>query len=1033
MKCPKCHSENPADSTYCSKCAAPLSSFKVKPISVTKTLEMPTKELSIGSIFAGRYQIIEEIGRGGMGRVYKVLDKDVEEKVALKLLNPEIAADEKIIKRFRNELKFARKITHKNVCRMFDLNEEEGMPYITMEYVPGEDLKSSVRRMGQLTIGKAISVAKQICEGLDEAHRLGVVHRDMKPQNIMIDSEGNAHIMDFGIALSVETKGVTEAGMIIGTPEYMSPEQVEGKQADKRSDVYSVGVIIYEMVTGRVPFEGDTALSIALKHKSEMPRKPKELNDLIPPDLNRLILKCMEKDKEKRFGGADELLSELINIEQGMPTQERVVPKKISLTAREITVQFKMKKIFVPVAVVVALIIAGLVIWQLIPHKQAVPVSFPSDKPSLAVMYFENLTGDESLDHWRKAISDLLITDLAQSKYVKVMSAESLFNTLSRMKMQEAKYYSSDVLKEIAAQGGVEHVLVGKIMKSADVFRIDTVLQDANTGEIIGTERAEGKGEESFFPMVDELTTKVKRSLVLSDEKTAGDIDKEVGKITTSSPEALKYYVDARKYHYKGDYNQSIQLMEKAVAIDPEFAMAYKGMAASYYSLRNYSAERQYLQEALELIDRVSDKERYLIQGDFYWRSEENFDKAINAYTKVVQLYPDEEVANVNLALIYKSLEEWDKSAERFEFLRQSGSKNYFIYTNLPIVYWYKGEYEKAREVLERYLNNFSDNVLINGLLAYNYLFQVRYDRALIEIDKAISLDPTILRNLYIKGDIYHIKGDLIQAEREYQKLIDTGENAGQYYGRDRLAALYLLQGMFEKSENQLKKGIELVKELGAKGEESEFHIKLAYLYLKMRKLKEALGECNKAWSGAVEAEELGAQRNVLHFKGLAQLEMGSVSEAQRTADELKKLVRKEQNKKLIRDYHHLAGMIELKKKNFAKAIKEFKKALSLSSLQHSFSALFVNSPALTYYEAGDLEKAREEYERIIGLTYGRLYYGDIYAKSHYMLGKIYKEKGLNKKALEHYRRFADLWRETEHDFPEIADAKKQIAALQAL
>jgi len=156
--------------------------------------------------------------------------------------------------------KFARKITHKNVCRMFDLNEEEGTPYITMEYVPGEDLKSSVRRMGQLTIGKAISVAKQICEGLAEAHRLGVVHRDLKPQNIMIDSEGNAHIMDFGIALSVETKGVTEAGVIIGTPDYMSPEQVEGKQADKRSDVYSVGVIIYEMVTGRVPFEGDPGL-----------------------------------------------------------------------------------------------------------------------------------------------------------------------------------------------------------------------------------------------------------------------------------------------------------------------------------------------------------------------------------------------------------------------------------------------------------------------------------------------------------------------------------------------------------------------------------------------------------------------------------------------------------------------------------------------------------------------------------------------------------------------------------------------------
>jgi len=1030
MKCPKCHSANPADSTYCSKCATPLSSSKVKPISVTKTLEMPTKELSIGSTFAGRYQIIEEIGRGGMGRVYKALDKDVEEKVALKLLNPEIAADEKIIKRFRNELKFARKITHKNVCRMFDLNEEEGTPYITMEYVPGEDLKSSVRRMGQLTIGKAVSVAKQICEGLAEAHRLGVVHRDLKPQNIMIDSEGNAHIMDFGIALSVETKGVTEAGMIIGTPEYMSPEQVEGKQADKRSDVYSVGVIIYEMVTGRVPFEGDTALSIALKHKSEVPRSPKQLNDLIPLDLNRLILKCMEKDKEKRFRGADELLSELLNIEQGLPTQERVIPKRIPFTAREITVQFKMKKIFVPVAVVVGLIITGLVIWQLIPQKQAVPVSFPSDKPSLSIMYFENLTGDNNLDHWKKAISDLLITDLTQSKYIKVMSAESLFNTLSKMNMQEAKSYSSDVLKEIAAQGGVEHVLVGKIMKSADAFRIDTVLQKASTGEIIGSERVEGKGEESFFPMVDELTTKIKRSFKLSAEEIAGDIDKEVGRITTSTPEALKYYVDARKYHNKGDYNQSIQLMKKAVAIDPDFAMAYKGIASSYSNLSNDSEERKYLQKALDLIDRVSDREQYLIQGDFYWQIEETYDKAIKAYTKLVKLYPDDEVANINLAILYRDLDEWDKSAERFELLKMTGAKSIFIYMNLAIVYWYKGDYEKAGEVLERYLNNISDNVLINGLLAYNYLFQERYDRALVEVDKAISLDPTIYRNLYIKGDIYHIKGDLIQAEREYQKLIETGEKAAELEARDKLEALYLLQGKFDKSEDQLKKGIELAKELGEQSDKSKFQLRLAYLYLKMRKLEEALEECSKAWTEAVETEDMEAQRNVLHFKGLTYLEMKSMSEAQRAADELKKLSGKGPNKKVIRDYHHLAGMTEFKKKNFAKAIKEFNKAVSLSSLQHSFSALFINSLALAYYEAGDLEKAREEYERIVGLTYGRLYYGDIYAKSYYMLGKIYQEKGPNKKALEHYRTFIDLWRETEHDFPEIVDAKKQIAAL---
>lgn len=207
-------------------------------------------------MFANRYQIIEELGHGGMGIVYKALDTKIGEKIALKLIKPEIGLDKKTIERFNNELKLARKIRHKNVCQMFDLGEEKGAYFITMEYVHGEDLKQLIRKVGRLSAGQAILVAKQVCEGLEEAHRLGVVHRDLKPQNIMVDQEGNARIMDFGIARSLHARGITGAGVMIGMPEYMSPEQVEGKEVDQRSDFYSLGVILYEMVTGRVPFEG---------------------------------------------------------------------------------------------------------------------------------------------------------------------------------------------------------------------------------------------------------------------------------------------------------------------------------------------------------------------------------------------------------------------------------------------------------------------------------------------------------------------------------------------------------------------------------------------------------------------------------------------------------------------------------------------------------------------------------------------------------------------------------------------------------
>jgi len=229
-----------------------------KEIPVTETLETPKEELTTGSTFAERYQIIEELGKGGMGKVYKVLDKEVNAKIALKLIRPEIAADKKTIERFRNELKIARDISHKNICRMYDLNKEEGSYYITMEYVEGQDLKSLIRQTGQLAIPTTISIAKQVCEGLSEAHKLGTVHRDLKPSNIMINKKGNARIMDFGIARSITGKGITGAGVMVGTPEYMSPEQAEVKEVDQRSDIYSLGVILYEMVTGRVPFEGET-------------------------------------------------------------------------------------------------------------------------------------------------------------------------------------------------------------------------------------------------------------------------------------------------------------------------------------------------------------------------------------------------------------------------------------------------------------------------------------------------------------------------------------------------------------------------------------------------------------------------------------------------------------------------------------------------------------------------------------------------------------------------------------------------------
>jgi len=412
-------------------------------------------------------------------------------------LKPEIAADEKTIERFRNEIRLARKIAHRNVCKMYDLGEEKGTRFITMEYISGEDLRSSIRRFGQLPIGKSISIAKQICEGLAEAHSLGVVHRDLKSSNIMIDKKGNAHIMDFGIARSLESKGITGEGVMIGTPEYMSPEQVEVKEVDHRSDIYSLGVILYEMATGRLPFEGETPLGIAMKHKSEIPEDPRKLNTQIPDELGRLILRCLEKNRENRYQSAGEMRSELDSIEKGIPTTERIVPKKKPITSKEITVTFGLKRLFIPALVVVALIITALLIWQPWSQKQGVPI--PLDKPSLAVMYFENNTGDGNLDHWRKALSELLIADLSQSKFLRVLSRDKLFNILTEMNLMEARSYSSKDIKEVATRGRVNHILQGAYAKAGDNIRINIILQETSTGELIGSDVVGGERRREYL------------------------------------------------------------------------------------------------------------------------------------------------------------------------------------------------------------------------------------------------------------------------------------------------------------------------------------------------------------------------------------------------------------------------------------------------------------------------------------------------------------------------------------------------------
>jgi serine/threonine protein kinase/tetratricopeptide (TPR) repeat protein len=1013
-KCPACHSHNPESVRFCGECGTQLPPPHDSPPVITTTLQTPVHDLTTGATFAGRYQVIEELGHGGMGRVYKVFDTKIKEKIALKLIKPEIASDKETLERFSNELRLARKIGQRNICKMFDLGEAEGAHFITMEYVHGEDLKSMIQMSGSLSLGMLLSVGKQVCDGLAEAHSLGIIHRDLKPQNIMIDKGGNAKIMDFGIARSMKEKGITGASTMIGTPEYMSPEQAEAKAVDQRSDIYSLGIILYEMATSRVPFEGETALSIAMKHKGETPKNPKQFNPGLTDDLSNVILKCLAKDKEKRYQSAAELRSELDKIEKGIPTTERVVPESKPITSREITLKFTPKKFIMPAAAFIILFAAGIILWRVIPSKKPGPSPPTSGRPTLAVLYFENKSGDKKLDFWRIALPELLITDLSQSKFIRVVSGDAMLTILRKLGLTDAQEYSSEDIGKIAAQARATHVLRGSFIKAGESIVITAGLQKPSSGETVNTIRLEARGENDIIPKVDELTRKVKEGLNLTAAQIATDFEKEAGKITTSSPEALKYYIEGRRHHVRSENEQAIPYYEKAIAIDPEFAMAYRAMAIAHFNLGHLADFHKFFKKALELSARLPENERLFIEAQrYFWN--EDYQKAIEVLERLLKAYPGFPSGYWYLSSSYFQVEDIGKAIEKRELAVQT-ERTVNNVAGLARIYSSAGLYQKAEDVCRSFLQDVEDHWVVRRSLVYSYVFRRQFDLALTEAEKNYLLNPGTRSD---SGTILIFKDDLAGAEK--------------ILGGD---ALLLIRGQFNKNVNLSRQNLE--KSKGNKGNEAGAYEGLANALEKAGRYEEAYRAFSQYLKLSDEYRKSapdsdipylpGQQKSDLFAKGRIQAEMNSFGEAERTADELKALIEKGINKKELRMPEYILGLVEEGKKNYQKAADLFGRVCG--GLDFEGDAFFFDPLARALYESGALAKARKEYEKITSLTFGRLNQGDIYAKAFYMLGKIAEQQGDKGRARENYHKFLDLWKDADPAVPEVPDARKRLSNL---
>ena len=1040
MQCPKCKTDNPGESVFCAKCGTQISGSEEKPLP-TQTIEAPKEELTRGSTLANRYEIIEELGKGGMGKVYRVEDTKLKQEVALKLIKPEVAKDKKTIERFRNELKLAREIAHRNVCRMYDLNEEKGIHYITMEYVRGEDLRSLIRRIGQLPIGKSISIANQICEGLSEAHRLGVVHRDLKSNNIMIDKEGNVRIMDFGIARSLEAKGITGPGVMIGTPEYMSPEQVEGKEVDQRSDIYSLGVILYEMVTGKVPFEGDTPFTIGMKHKGEMPKNPKELNTQISDDLNRLILRCLEKEREKRYQSADEVRSELTNIEEGIPTTERIVPERKPLTSREITVTLGLRKLFIPALVFIGIVILGVVIWQLLPEKEAVVA--PKIENSIAVISFENQTGDKAYDYLQKAIPNLLITSLERTGDHYVVTWERMRDLLAQIGEKDVETVDRDLGFKLCRREGVEAIVLGSYIKAENVFATDVKVLDVETKRLLKSASSKGTGVDSILQtQINELSKEISLGIGTARDKIEY-AETPITDVTTSSMEAYNYFLRGREDYEKFYFDSAQRFLEKAVELDSNFALAYLYLGRAYSNLEKSRERDEAYKRAKTLSQNASDKERLYIEAYYARGIENDWDKAFLIYQQMAQKYPKEKHLHHELSLYYLAKNMHDQQIEELDKALELDPNYGDALNSIAYVYSDIGNYEKAIEYLKRYASISPGDANPFDSMAELYFRMGKLDEAVAKYKEALEIKPDFFQSYWRVGYIFALKEEYTEALKWVDKDISISSSPGlkaDGYITKGLFQYWL--GNFEQALSSFNLAKDLAEAAGNKGVKATADLLAGLIYCDQQEFELSRKHIKRWFDVYIEISPAFIPDFTAHYKsslGIVELKEGRIDFAKSNLAEIKSLLPKLTlfTKDWIvfrRDL--LEGEVLLAEGSIEDAIAVLEKASPLGKpplmqfiIPYNFP-IFKDTLARAYQQNGEIEKAIAEYERLITFDPSTEERCLIHPKYHYRLAKLYEQQGNTAKAIEHFEKFLDLWKDADPGIAEVEDARERLAGL---
>jgi eukaryotic-like serine/threonine-protein kinase len=679
--CPQCSAVNPDGASACKTCNAILQTGEALPtewISPEKahaaaagvTLISGDSPQPEGTVLGGRYRLIKRIGQGGMGAVYEAIDLELDRTVALKVIKPEYASEPAVVQRFKQELVLARAVTHRNVIRIFDIGLADGFRFITMEYVRGRDLAAILKDRGKLGADEAVSYMKQICDGLTAAHSEGVVHRDLKPTNIMVNEQGRALIMDFGIARSADSSTMTRTGATVGTPAYMSPEQAQAKPVDARSDIYSLGIIFYELLTGTVPFVSDAGMMAMLVARcKEKPAPPVDLDPTIPRELNDIVLKALATDPARRFASAREFRQALERYTPD-PGSHPPPPRQRFRRPAEIAV--------VAVAAISLATAAYLVVSRTPGGSGAAP---PRKAVTVLVADFDNTTAENIFDGTLEPVFSSLVEG---ASFVNVYNRTTAHDLVEQLKPGTSKLNESTA-RLIAAREGINVVLTGLIARQGDGYRVTVNAVDGVTGKTIVSRDSSTVPKERVLTeaarMVPGLRRAIGDSTPEAQQLAAGET------FTSTSLDALHFYGAAQQQQWAGNFQAAIDLYLKAIQADPKFGRAYAGVAAMNRNLGRSAEAEKYFKLALEQTGLMTDREKLRTRGGYFLYLQDP--QAIAEYSELVKLYPNDTAGQANLALAYCYAREWQKALvegrksvelEPKNVLRQSNLAFYALY-----------------------------------------------------------------------------------------------------------------------------------------------------------------------------------------------------------------------------------------------------------------------------------------------------------------------------------------------------------------